>query len=153
MISSALFISLVISLIIICVVFLSNYFIQANEKNNTANILGDVELYYVFFVLLTGLSVVLKGILFKKLYFKFIALSNSLASILGTGIFSLIIAKYFTPTYHAILFGFILTYLINILMALYKERIILAKFSNNHLKKISNQFVTITSNSLVNKFA
>ena len=86
-ISSAIFMSTVISIAIIVVIFLSNTFITSHDTEKTVTILGDIELYYVFFVILTGLSVVLKGVLFKNLYFKFIAFSNSLASILGTGIF------------------------------------------------------------------
>lgn len=149
-ISAAIYISIFISSFIIVVVYSLNYLLGYND---TDNLLGQVELFYICFVYFTGLCVVFKAVLYKNLYFKFIALSNSSANIIGTGVFSLFIALYFTQTYHAILLGFVLSYMLNLIFAIYKYKIKIKRIDIRHIKDLSSQFISITSNSIVNKFA
>lgn len=153
LISSALFISFVISTAIIAFYFALNKIMQVYYDDSTYSFFGEVPSYYVFFIYLVGLSIVFKGFLFKNLYFKYIAFSNSVASIMGTGILSLLIALFFTQTYHAILIGVIAMYFLNILLPLFKEEVLLHSFEKKDINVLLKQSATITANSLVNRFA
>ncbi len=152
-ISVAIVFSLIISSLIITFCFGLNKIMQTYFQDSAYSIFGEVPTYYFFFTYLVGLDIVFKGILFKNLHFKYIAFSETFSNIIGVGILSLLVALFFTQSYHAILIGVIATYFLNILLAQYKEKVHFKTFSTLDFKILLNQSVTITMNSIVNNFA
>lgn len=152
-ISVAIVFSLIISSLIITFCFGLNKIMQTVFQDIEYSIFGEVPTYYFFFTYLVGLDMIFKGLLFRNLHFKYIAYSETFSNILGVGILSLITALFFTQTYHAILIGVIATYLVNILLAQYKEKVHFKTFNLRDFKILLNQSLTITINSIVNNFA
>tara|TARA_B100000989_G_scaffold103280_1_gene75618 strand:- start:12916 stop:14355 length:1440 start_codon:yes stop_codon:yes gene_type:complete len=145
--------SLIISILISFLIIFFTYLIVLINKNFFTEFIILKNPTYLFLILIIGLSINFKAILFKQLDFKYFAFTQSFSVILGTGFISAIYAYYFNADYNAILIGYSFYHIIELFLILIRIKLRFDKFKISDVKKITSNGFTISLNYIVSKIA